>query len=250
VNDGEHLDRTLTDLASLHPAVRSCSIVPVGVTRFQKNGIRPYTQAGMSAVIRRVEGRRREFLARIGSRFAFLTDEWYLATGQPVPPLDSYEGIDLRENGSGLARNFLEDWAAVRGRLSGRRVRLRHKRAILVTGRLFRRTLEEAAAELAASTGALLRVIAVPNRCFGETVTVAGLLTGRDAIDAVRSAGMDGPVLLPRALFSGPDGLSLDDMTPQAFAKAVGAETALVETMSDVLDVLRSGKRPAGGSPP
>jgi putative radical SAM enzyme (TIGR03279 family) len=247
VNDGAQLDRTLSDLAALHPAVRSCSVVPVGVTRYQKHGIRPYAPAAMREVIQQVEEREREFLARIGSRFAFLTDEWYLAAGMPIPPPDSYEQTDLRENGVGLVRGFLEDWEAVRRRLAGRRVRFRHKKATLVTASLFGRTLGETAAECTALTGIVFHVIAVPNRCFGETVTVAGLLTGRDAVDAVLSAGKKGPVLLPSVLFGGPEGLSLDDMTPRAFAEAVGADAALVDTMSDVLDILRTGKRAASG---
>ncbi|MFN2297652.1 MAG: DUF512 domain-containing protein [Anaerolineales bacterium] len=247
VNDGAHLDRTLSDLAALHPAVRSCSVVPVGVTRYQKHGIRPYAPAAMREVIQQVEERRREFLARIGSRFAFLTDEWYLAAGMPVPQLDSYEQIDLRENGVGLVRIFLEDWEAARRRLAGRTVRFRHKQATLVTASLFGRTLEETAAECTALTGIPFHVVTVPNRCFGETVTVAGLLTGRDAVDAVLSAGKEGPVLLPSVLFGGPEGLSLDDMTPRAFAEAVGSDAALVDTMSDVLDILRTGKRTASG---
>jgi putative radical SAM enzyme (TIGR03279 family) len=240
LNDGAHLERTLADLAALHPAVRSCSVVPVGVTRYQKRGIRPYRPAGMEGVIRLVEEAQSGFLERMGSRFAFLTDEWYLATGRPVPPIDSYEEIDLRENGLGLVRYFLEDWAAIRRKLAGRKTRFRRKSATLVTARLFQRTLETAAAEFSALTGVPLQVIGAANHCFGETVTIAGLLTARDAIDAVRQTDMEGPVLLPRVMFGGPQGLSLDDVSARAVARETGREIFLVDTMSDVVDGLRS----------
>jgi putative radical SAM enzyme (TIGR03279 family) len=239
LNDGAHLDRTLEDLSGLYPSVRSCSVVPVGVTRYQQNGIHPYDPEAMEPVIWRVEAAQREFLPRLGSRFAFLTDEWYLATGKPVPPLDAYGEIDLRENGLGLVRDFLEDWYVLRQELAGKKGRLRNRQATLVTGMLFRNTLEAAAAEFSALTGTGVRVIGVPNTCFGETVTVAGLLTAEDVIDAVRERGIAGPVFLPRVMFSRPPAVTLDDVLPREIAKALGGELFLVDSIREVVEVLR-----------
>jgi putative radical SAM enzyme (TIGR03279 family) len=239
LNDGAHLDRTLEDLAGLHPAVRSCSVVPVGVTRYQKNGIRPYDRAEMEAVIAQVEAHQRNFLARLGSRLSFLTDEWYLAAGWPVPPLEEYEEIDLRENGLGMVRDFLEDWAGVRRRFAARKPRLRIRRALLVTGRLFEPTLRAAAGEFSRLTGSALDVLGVANRCFGETITVAGLLTARDVIEAVRPASGGGPVILPRAMFGAPPALSLDDFTLRTVEKEIGRKVCVLDLMSDLEKVLR-----------
>src|SRR5690606_14979943 len=36
-NDGEHLDRTIEDLWALGPGVRSLSVVPVGLTKYNLN---------------------------------------------------------------------------------------------------------------------------------------------------------------------------------------------------------------------
>jgi putative radical SAM enzyme (TIGR03279 family) len=249
LNDGAHLDRTLEDLARLYPAVRSCSVVPVGVTRYQKNGIRTYGPAEMEKVIAQVETRQRNFLPRLGSRFAFLTDEWYLAAGKPVPPLASYEEIDLRENGLGMVRSFLEDWAAEKGRRAGKAFRPRFEAATLVTARLFQGTLETVAADFSYLAGVPLRVLGVTNRCFGETVTVAGLLTARDVIDALRASGGAGPVFLPRAMFSPPPAQSLDDLTLRAVEKETGRRIFLADAMSEIAGVLsgsRSTRRKAG----
>jgi putative radical SAM enzyme (TIGR03279 family) len=240
LNDGAHLDRTLTDLADLFPAVRSCSVVPVGVTKYQRRGVRPFDSRGMEAVISQVERRQAEFLARLGSRFAFLTDEWYLATGKPVPDLDSYEEIDLRENGLGMVRDFLEDWSGVKRKLPAPKPRLRRKRAALVTGRLFEPTLRAVAGEFSIRTGSALEVIGVANRCFGETVTVAGLLTGADVVAAVRAAGGEGPVFLPRAMFSAPPARTLDDRTLRAVEQQTGRKIFLADTLSEVAKGLRS----------
>ncbi|HEY5119314.1 MAG TPA: DUF512 domain-containing protein, partial [Anaerolineales bacterium] len=237
-NDGEHLERTLRDLAGLFPSIRSCSVVPVGVTRFQKNGIRPYDPLSMETVIRQVEAAQQDFLHRLGSRFAFLTDEWYLAAGAPVPPLDSYEEIDLRENGLGLTRNFLEDWNAAKNRLPKFKKEFQKSGATLVTGRLFQKTLESAAEEFSGLTGIPLTIVGVANRCFGETVTVAGLLTARDVIDSLTGKERTGPVLLPQIMFCHPGTIALDDLSPLDVARAVGSDIYLVDTMSGVAGTL------------
>ena len=242
LNDGAHLARTLADLAALHPQVRSCSVVPVGVTRYQRNGIRPYGRDGMRRVMAQVERLQREYLRRAGSRFAFLTDEWYLATGKPVPPLEAYEAIDLRENGLGLVRNFLEDWNMLKRGLASGKTRFGHNQASLVTAALFQQTLKSVVAEFSKLTGSDMNVIGVPNRCFGETVTVAGLLTARDVIDAVRADGRAGPVLLPRVMFSSAPEMSLDDLALRAIKKEIGRPVFLVETMSDVVKALQGRK--------
>jgi putative radical SAM enzyme (TIGR03279 family) len=238
-NDGRHLGRTLTDLAGLYPAVRSCSVVPVGVTRFQRHGIRPYVWAEMEEVIRAVEEWQEERLRRIGSRFAFLTDEWYLATMRPVPALAAYEELDLRENGLGMVRGFLEDWRLLADRLRRGKGNLGWAGATLVTGRLFAGVLQEAAAEFSGLTGTALRVVPVPNRRLGETVTVAGLLTARDIIRALTESGGAGPALLPRAVFGHPQALALDNLSPLDVARATGRDVILVETMNDVRDALK-----------
>jgi putative radical SAM enzyme (TIGR03279 family) len=247
-NDGMHLERTLRDLAALYPAVRSCSVVPVGVTRFQRNGIRPYGWAEMEEVIRTVEGWQEDWLRRIGSRFAFLTDEWYLATLRPVPPLAAYEEIDLRENGLGMVRFFLEDWHRLADRLRRGRGILGRTNATLLTGKLFEGILREAAAEFTALTGANLRVAAVPNRRLGETVTVAGLLMAQDVIHALKECGGTGPVLIPRVIFGHPQALALDDLSPLDVSRAIGREVMLADTMSDVWDSL-GGRNPLRAGP-
>jgi putative radical SAM enzyme (TIGR03279 family) len=237
-NDGEHLERTLRDLAGLFPSVRSCSVVPVGVTRFQKNGIRPYDPLSMETVIRQVEAAQQDFLHRLGSRFTFLTDEWYLAAGRPVPLLDSYEEIDLRENGLGLTRNFLEDWYAAKNRLPKLKKEFQKSGATLVTGKLFQKTLESTAEEFSGLTGIPLTIVGVANRCFGETVTVAGLLTARDVIDSLKEKEGTGPVLLPQIMFCHPGTIALDDLSPLDVARAVGSDVYLVDTMSGVAGTL------------
>ena len=53
INDGPALERTLTDLAGLYPAVNSISVVPVGITKFRE-GLYPlqsYTQSAAAVLL-------------------------------------------------------------------------------------------------------------------------------------------------------------------------------------------------------
>ena len=172
VNDGPCLDRSIRDLAGLHPAVLSVSVVPVGLTRFHRGGRRTHTEAQMRAVFDQVTAWQARLLPQLGVRFAYLSDEWYLRLDEGVPTKREYDRLDLAENGVGLVREFLEarDWGLEIGDLG------RHSLG-LVTGTLFAPVLRR----VTAASGNVT-VVPVVNRFFGETVTVAGLLTGQDVV--------------------------------------------------------------------
>ena len=114
LNDGDALVNTLRDLARFAgvewPAVLSAAVVPVGLTRFRPpgDGLRAVTPEDASRVIDAVEPLQSEFQGRFGSRFVWLSDEWYLIAGRPLPPRVSYEDLPQQENGVGTIRAFLE----------------------------------------------------------------------------------------------------------------------------------------------
>jgi putative radical SAM enzyme (TIGR03279 family) len=204
VNDGPHLDRSLGDLSALYPAVRSISVVPVGLTRYHRGECRVHTLEEARAIFEQVTGWQARLRERFGAHVAYLSDEWYLRLGEDVPPLPAYDGLDLTENGVGLARRFLESDA------SGS---THHAPRTLVTGTLFAPLLRSA-------TDA--DVIPVVNHFFGETVTVAGLLTAQDVIAELQGRELGQRVALPPTMFGGPEERSLDGMLPEDVAQALG----------------------------
>jgi putative radical SAM enzyme (TIGR03279 family) len=239
LNDGAHLDRSLADLSALFPWVRSCCVVPVGLTRHHKYGRRVYTSSECLGVLRQVEGWHTRFREQLGSRFAFLTDEWYLQAGQSVPSSEAYENLDLRENGLGMVRAVLEDWEGVRTELEREPGALAGRRATLVTAPLFASTLQRLTAEFNALTGARLEVVVVPNARLGESVTVAGLMMGGEVIESLRELNLGELIVLPRLMFDHPQAVSLDDVSPLTVARQLARPVALVDAMGDVLDALR-----------
>ncbi|MEN9238069.1 MAG: DUF512 domain-containing protein, partial [Thermostichus sp. DG_1_6_bins_120] len=120
-NDGEHLTRTLFDLANFHrpqegiPTVLSAAVVPVGLTRFRPpdDEIQPVNTAKAQEVIRQVEALQAQFRQELGSTFAWLADEWYLLAGWELPPAEHYEDYPQLGNGVGSLRLFLSQFEQV-----------------------------------------------------------------------------------------------------------------------------------------
>jgi putative radical SAM enzyme (TIGR03279 family) len=206
LNDGPHLDASIGDLAELYPAVLSVSIVPVGLTRFHRGRCRVHTDAEMRLVFKQVTAWQARLRERLSVNFAHLSDEWYLRLGEDVPETGAYDGLDLTENGVGLVRRFLDTY---RAKLVGH---------TLVTGTLFAPVLHSA-------TNA--DVVPITNHFFGETVTVAGLLTGQDVIAQLQGRELGDVVVLPATMFGGPEGQSLDGMWPQEIGETLGREVVV-----------------------
>jgi putative radical SAM enzyme (TIGR03279 family) len=210
VNDGRHLDRSIRDLADLHPSVRSVSVVPLGLTRFHHAGCRLHTDAEMQEVLALVSDWQEALAEQLGVRFVYLSDEWYLRLGEEVPSLEAYDGLDLTENGVGLVAAFQADRPGLLAAI--------HKlqSATMVTGALFAPVLRDAIA------GSPAEVVPVVNRFLGPTVTVAGLLTATDVITQLADRHLGDLLLLPPAMFAGPDGQSLDELWPRDVSQALG----------------------------
>lgn len=235
LNDGPHLEKSVHDLARLYPSVRSVSIVPVGLTKYHRYGYRPNTRSEADAVLDACHAWQAEFRREIGVYFVYPTDEWYLVTGRPIPPLDAYDGLDLTENGLGLVRRFMEDWARVQSELAALP---QVRRLTLATATLFAPTLEAHAADFAAKSGVATSVVPVVNERLGETITVAGLLMGGDVVAQLSRQNLGDVVVLPRVMFDHPSGVSLDDVSPQAIARALGRPVALADMMGDLVDII------------
>jgi putative radical SAM enzyme (TIGR03279 family) len=243
-NDGPWLERSIRELETLWPHVQSISVVPVGLTRHHKYGMRTHTRAEAAATLDYVQALQAAFLDRHGVRFVYPTDEWFLVAGRDVPPLEAYDGQQLHENGLGMVRRFLDEWAGVRDEIGAWRQRHvslsadRPQKLTLATGTLFAPVLSEAASSFAALTGASVEVVPIVNRRLGASITVAGLLMAEDIIAALMERGYGDLVVLPRVVFDHPDVISLDDLAPSAVAARLGVPVALADTMGDVWDAL------------
>lgn len=253
-NDGEPLERSIEELASLWPGVRSISVVPVGLTKHHKYQMRTHTEPEAADLLDYVLSLQPQYLEWFGVRFVYPTDEWYLVTGREVPSMDAYDGQALMENGLGMVRNFLDDWTSVQEEMQ-RWLKTAdnspmqsesgagsfdwpYGRLTLVTATLFAPTLRQAASRFSELAQIECEVAAVVNERLGNTITVSGLLMAGDVIAHLKAHGYGDLVICPRVIFDHPDVISLDDLTPQDVANELGRPLALADTMGDVWDAL------------
>jgi len=216
-NDGAHLDRTIEDLWTLGPGISSLTVVPVGLTRYNLGRpVRLLTAGEAAAAIDRVDEARSRARAERGMGWAYAADEMYLIAGRPLPDAPYYDDGALYENGVGAVRRFLEGFdegLADLPRFEGRRIRL-------VTGASMAPFLRERAPRLAAAVDATVEVVEVRNEYFGETVTVAGLLGGRDILSSLAEPRRGDLVVLPAEALNA-EGRFIDDMSREALAESL-----------------------------
>ncbi len=221
LNDGAVLDRTIRDLAALHPGVETLAVVPMGVTdyRLERNESEPFDSAGARRVLRQVRAHQREFERALGVRFVHPSDEFYLLAGRPFPRAHSYQGFPQLSNGVGGSRLFLDELRALRDfrQRCGKGARLQ-----MVTGTLAAPLVERLARLASEALDVQANVVAVPNNWFGRTVTVAGLLTGRDVRDALLAAGRADAAVIPDVMLRDDSDVFLDDMTVEQLSGEVG----------------------------
>jgi len=226
-NDGANLDRTVHDLAHLHPHVATTAIVPVGLTRHRARlpALRSLTAEEAGALVTTVENWQRQFSSALGSRFVFLADEIYLLGERPLPPGRAYEGFPIVEDGVGLVRRFEDGFTRA---LKRRRRRGRTRDSTIVTGTMFAPRL----GRLLAAAGfdpARVRVAAIANELFGHSIGVAGLLTGQDIQQQLAARSDLGEVVLvPAIALRDVGGVFLDDHTPSDLERDLGVRVTVV----------------------
>lgn len=242
INDGKYLHQTITDLASLWPGILTLALVPVGLTSFNTTDMRIYTKDECKNIISQVEKRQEQFLEKLGSRFVFLSDEFYLKAGYQVPEEDYYEGYPQLENGVGVVRLFKEELLEA---LPEQRVK-REKPidAVVVTGISSQDIMEEAVNKILSRVSNIkLQVKPLENKFFGYPVTVSGLLTGSDLIKGLKGQVREGQVIvIPDVMLKEDSQMFLDDLTIGDVAKELGVEIKILQASGKALVEFSTGE--------
>ena len=184
VNDGEELLRSMTDLSKLFPELSSVSVVPAGLTRY-RDGLYPladYTEKEAADVIDMIDSFAEEMLSRHGSRMFFAADEFYLKAKRPLPEEEYYEGYPQIENGVGMLRSFIEEFGMAEEDIRDiTSADIGEREVSVATGVAAYELISSLADRLMRLFPTLtVRVYKIINNFFGESITVSGLLTGKD----------------------------------------------------------------------
>lgn len=239
LNDGPILKKTIFDLISRYPFVESVGVVPLGLTRYRKNlpKLNPITPKFALDCIDQVAEWQVNFKSRFDINFVYLSDEFYLLANKKIPEKEHYDGFPLVENGVGMVRRFIDQFEK---NLPSLRIYGDPIRITLVTGILSARFIREMSNRLNNIALLEVRTVVVPNKFFGKGITVSGLLTGRDILDALKVEEFkpEDKVLLPSNCLNH-DGVFLDDIAPVDLSDALGCEILvgnynLIDTIKDL----------------
>jgi len=233
MNDGDVLAETIRETAALHPTVQSLAIVPVGLTQHHRPSIRPLARADAQAILDLADRFWASPPVGIAHTWLYPSDEIYLLAQRPIPPSPFYQEEAQYENGVGMVRSLLDDWAQLARK--GLPSRLPCREMTWVCGALIAPTLTSLAQAFEARSGCRVQVLPVVNRALGETVTVSGLLFGRDLIAALQEVGPRDLVVLPRSMFDQSGNKTLDDLTRGQIASAIGRPVVVADTLSDLV---------------
>jgi putative radical SAM enzyme (TIGR03279 family) len=225
LNDGDHLEQTLRDLAAFHaseiPAVVSVAVVPVGLTRFRPatDELRPVTPKDAQAVIQRVQTLQEEFLTRFDSRFVWLADEWFLIAGWPLPTRAVYETYPQLENGVGSIQAFLEAFAQAAQSLPSQLDA--PLKLTWVVGNVVAQAFQPIVQRLNAVQGLTIELVGLASGYWGQSLTVTGLLTGEDLLTQLAQRELGDAIILPSVMLKHDDSCFLDDRTLDEVAIAL-----------------------------
>lgn len=244
INDGEHLDRSISDLAALYPHVQTVGIVPVGLTKFRRNNhyqikldIRPYTSEEARPMIDQVETWQRRLHSSLDTNFAYLSDEWYILAGREVPHVRQYEDYTQLENGVGMVRQMLDE-----SRRTARKLPQSIERPVkiaVVCGEMPSLTLRRALQPLGQVENLDVRLVVVKNNTLGGNVSCSGLLFGEEVATALRPYSSRGEeptdlIFLPRRMFDFSGVRTLDEWTLDKFQTELGRPTIAAEWTRDI----------------
>ena len=243
-NDGVHLERTVSDLRSFYPAVRSVALVPVGLTRFRDDlpDLTPVTPTIARSYLEMIDHWGQRFRDELGECFVYGADELFLISQRELPPASYYDAFPQLENGIGMVRSFLDTWNSEKDKI--KKFHKESGRIAIVTGELAAGFLEPIVTELNNMVSLKAELIAVKNAFLGGGISVSGLLSGRDICQILGQRGkLYDSILLPPNCVNG-EGVTLDDMTVLQMSEQVGMPVRVGEydIASSISAILKENK--------
>lgn len=227
LNDGEELIRTINDLYKLYPSVQNVAAVPVGVTKYRE-GLHPltmYVKETALEEINLVNKLQEKFIKEIGSPFIRLSDEFYVTAGIDIPNEEFYGDYEQLEDGIGMIRLLRETINIEKKEL---RQDIKGEFTFITGASAFNEIENMAEALMEVNNNLKINSYKIINNFFGETITVAGLLTGKDIIGQLEGKSLGKYLIITRNMLRAGEKVFLDDITVEDMEKALNVEIVIV----------------------
>ena len=237
VNDGEELKRSIEDLSEYLPFMRSVSVVPAGITKYRE-GLYPlemFSKEEAEEIIDLIESYQEKFFQQYGLHFIHASDEWYILAEREFPEEDRYDGYIQLENGVGMMRLLITEFKQVLDEFVASSAYKEmqdgfSRNVTIATGKLSYNTICNMSDELMKKLpGLKVKVVAIDNKFFGDTITVSGLVTGGDLISQLEGQLLGDTLLIPSNMLRSGERVFLDDVTVEQLEARLGVSCVAVE---------------------
>lgn len=247
INNGEELKRTVEDLYKLYPSVQNVAAVPIGITKHRK-GLKELEIFNKDTAKKEIEDLKKlqqTYIKEIGAPFVRLSDEFYVLAEMDLPSEDFYGEYDQLEDGIGmitLFRKYIKD--------SLNYLSNKNKGSFTIASGVsaYKELLWASEVIKEANPNIILDVYEIKNYFFGETITVAGLLTGKDIIEQLKGKIKTDYLILSSNMFrkgyelsNSKEQIMLDDMKIIDIEKALNIKVIVVDyTGEDLIDKINT----------
>ena len=225
-NDKEELERTVSDLTKLYPYVNSAAAVPVGITKHREHlpNLEIFNEKTAGETIDQVDKLQKKYLKELGTRFIFLSDEFYIMANRKLLDYDEYEGFIQFENGVGMISKFEREIKDYLENLSEDH-KSKIKKVSIATGHsAYEFMCEMAKCIMEKCPNVQIDVYKIINNFFGDTITVSGLVTATDIIDQLKDKNLGETLYIPRSMLKADEEIFLDNITLENLSDIMGLE--------------------------
>ena len=225
-NDKEELERTVSDLTKLYPYVNSAAAVPVGITKHREHlpNLEIFNEKTAGETIYQVDKLQKKYLKELGTRFIFLSDEFYIMANRKLLDYDEYEGFIQFENGVGMISKFEREIKDYLENLSEDH-KSKIKKVSIATGHsAYEFMCEMAKCIMEKCPNVQIDVYKIINNFFGDTITVSGLVTATDIIDQLKDKNLGETLYIPRSMLKADEEIFLDNITLENLSDIMGLE--------------------------
>ncbi|MHC6179547.1 DUF512 domain-containing protein [Clostridium sp. JNZ X4-2] len=199
VNDGMEFRNTVEDLYKLYPGVENVAAVPVGVTKYRRGlfKLKQYNRISAGKQLKVAEELQHKYIAETGFPFVRLSDEFYLVSFMKVPDSNFYSGYKQLEDGVGMVRLFRDN---IDREIVNLKMNVKGSFTFL-TGDLAYDDIKKAADKIVnKNSNLVINVKKIINKFFGNTITVAGLITAEDIIEQLQDENLGKYVIIPECM--------------------------------------------------
>lgn len=245
INDNYELEKTIEDLYKLYPQIENVAVVPVGITKYRDGlfDLKLYDKFSAAEQLDRMKKLQDRYLAEIGKPFVRMSDEFYVLSGRDVPETEFYDNFKQLEDGVGMIRlfrnNIKNNLSKLNGKLKGS--------FTLITGKSAYFEIKKAADKIMqVNKNINVDVIGIVNNFFGNTITVAGLITAHDIIDQLKNKKLGKNIIIPDCMLrkgyeisSSKSRIFLDDVTVEKLESKLNSNISICNySGEDLIDII------------